>query len=95
MEVQDVHVESASDLPIPGQDRVHGVQHIFATLDIVNLTEVFAQRARVMQSVPRVIRGAFTGSGRLWPIQFWPIHFWPAHLASPILANPFLANPFL
>ena len=51
MEVQDVHVESAPDLPIPGQDRVHGVQHAFATLGIVNLTEVFAQRARVMQSV--------------------------------------------
>ena len=59
VEVQDVHVESAPDLPIQGQDRVRGVQHAFATLDIVNLTEVFAQRARVMQSVPWVIRGAF------------------------------------
>ena len=59
MEVQDVPVESAPELPIQGRDRVHGVQHAFATLDIVNLAEVFAQRARVMQSVPWVIRGAF------------------------------------
>ena len=59
VEVQDVPVESAPELPIQGRDRVHGVQHVFATLDIVNLTEVFAQRARVMQSVPWVIRGAF------------------------------------
>ena len=40
VEVEDVHVESAPDLPIPGQDRVHGVQHAFATLDVVNLAEV-------------------------------------------------------
>ena len=59
VEVQDVHVESAPELPIPRQDRVHGVQNAFATLDIVNVAEVFAQRARVMQSVPWVIRGAF------------------------------------
>ena len=30
VEVQDVHVESAPDLPIHGQDRVRGVQHAFA-----------------------------------------------------------------
>ena len=59
VEVQDVPVESVPELPIQGRDRVHGVQHAFATLDIVNLAEVFAQRARVMQSVPWVIRGAF------------------------------------
>ena len=35
--------ESAPDLPILGQDRVHGVQHAFATLDIVNLAELFAE----------------------------------------------------
>ena len=59
VEVQDVPVESAPKLPIQGRDRVHGVQHAFATLDVLNLAEVFAQRARVMQSVPWVIRGAF------------------------------------
>ena len=52
VEVEDVHVESVPDLPIPAQDRVHGVQHAFVTLDIV-------KRARVMQSVPWVNRGAF------------------------------------
>ena len=57
VEVEDVDVESVPELPIPSQDRVHGVQHVFATLDIVNIAEVFAQRARVTQSVPWVIRG--------------------------------------
>ena len=60
VEVEDVEVESAApDLPIPAQDRIHGVQRAFATLDVVDLIDVFSQRARVMHSVPWVIRGAF------------------------------------
>ena len=60
VEVEDVEVESAApDLPIPVQDRIHGVQRAFATLDVVDLIDVFSQRARVMHSVPWVIRGAF------------------------------------
>ena len=43
VEVEDVNVESVPDLPIPAQDRVHGAQHSFAMVDIVNIAEVFAQ----------------------------------------------------
>ena len=41
VEVQDVPVESVPELPVHGRDRVHGVQHASATLDIVNVAKVF------------------------------------------------------
>ena len=59
VDVDDVHQDSVPDVPIPTPPRIFGPQHAFASLDTVNLVEMFSTRARVMQSVPWVLRGAF------------------------------------
>ena len=57
-------MESVSDVPIPVQTRIFGSQHA-ASLDMVNLAEMFSTRARVMQFVPWVFRGAFRTAVRV------------------------------
>ena len=57
--VDDVIQGSVPDVPIPAQHRIFGPQHAIASLDTVNLVEMFSSRARVMQSVKWVLRGAF------------------------------------
>ena len=43
--------------PIPIKLRVRAVARVFASLDAVNLNQVFELRARDMRSVPVVLRG--------------------------------------
>ena len=54
--VSEVDVEGAiqgsvPNVLIPAPPRIFGLHHAFASLDTVNLVEMFSSRARVMQSV--------------------------------------------
>ena len=58
-EVEDVVEPTAESPPIDMEPRVRAPRGTFASLDDVCLTDVFENRARVMRSVPFVMRGAF------------------------------------
>ena len=62
VEVPEYTVDSD---PIPMERRLRAVPGAFASLDAVDLHEVFELRARVMRSVPAVLRGAFRASIRV------------------------------
>ena len=55
---EDVVAPSFAEEPIVVEPRSSQMVAPFASLDEVDLTEVFSKRAVVMRSVPRVIRGA-------------------------------------
>ena len=59
MEVEEVVEATVDSNPIPMEPRVHAPAGAFASLDDVDLNEVFELRAKVMRSVPVVIRGVF------------------------------------
>ena len=59
VEVEEVVETTVDNNPIPMEPRVHAPAGAFASLDDVNLNEVFESRARVMRSVPFVLRGAY------------------------------------
>ena len=65
----DVEVEDVLE-PIPAQPVIFeaGVRaptRAFASLDAVDLSDVFESRPRVMRAVPAVIRGAFRAAVRV------------------------------
>ena len=59
VEVEEVVEATIHSDPIPMEPRVRAPAVAFASLDAVNLNEVFQLRARVMRSVPFVFRGAY------------------------------------
>ena len=65
-EVGDVVEPTAESPPIDMEPRVRAPRRNFvASLDDVCLTDVFENRARVMRSVPFVMRGAFRAALRV------------------------------
>ena len=63
-EVEDIGEPVVPAEPVVVDFRVRPPVRAFASLDSVNLEEVFSRRAPVMQSVPILIRGAFRSALR-------------------------------
>ena len=59
VEVTDVVAPTVEEAPVPMDVRVWAPVRAFTSLDAINLTHLFEHGARLMQSVPHVIRGAF------------------------------------
>ena len=45
--------------PIDAEARVRALARSFASLDVLNLSELFESRPRLMRSVPHILRGGF------------------------------------
>ena len=58
-DVGEVLEPTVVETPVPLEVRVRAPARAFASLDAVNLTDLFESRANVMRSVPHVLRGAF------------------------------------
>ena len=58
----DDEVEEEAPFRLPGVATLRGA---FPSLDIVNLTEEFEERASVMKSVPRLLRGPYRTAMRV------------------------------
>ena len=56
-EVEDVAVPASE--PIDAEARVRAPARSFASLDVLNLSELFEGRPRLMRSVPHILRGGF------------------------------------
>ena len=63
-EVEDIGESVAPTEPVVVDCRVRPLVRAFASLDTVNLEEVFSRRSHVVHSVPTVIRGAFRSALR-------------------------------
>ena len=59
VEVNEVVEPTVAEIPIVMEARVRALVRAFASLDTVNLTDLFDHRARVMRSVPHVLNGVF------------------------------------
>ena len=55
------HDEPDPPMPAIPVNRVQRVVGAFAELDVVDLTEEFEKRTRIMRTVPYVMRGAYRG----------------------------------
>ena len=65
VEIVEVPEPTVDSDPIPTELRLRAAPGAFASLDAVFLHEVFEMRARVMRSVPVVLRGAFRAAIRV------------------------------
>ena len=59
VEVKEVVETTVAEIPVVMEARVRAPVRAFASLDAVNLVDLFDDRARVMRSVPHVLKGAF------------------------------------
>ena len=59
MEIGEEVEHTADSEPVLMEARVRAPVTAFSSLDSVNLTEVFTNRAHVMRSVPAMLKGAF------------------------------------
>ena len=58
-EVNEVVETTVAEIPVVVEARVRAPMRAFTSLDAVNLADLFEHRARVMRSVPHVLKGAF------------------------------------
>ena len=65
VETVEVPEHTVDSDPIPMERRLRAVSGAFASLDAIDLREVFELRARAMRSVPVVLRGAFRAAIRV------------------------------
>ena len=65
VETVDVPEHTVDSDPIPMERRLRALPGAFASLDAIDLREVFELRARIMRSVPVVLRGAFRAAIRV------------------------------
>ena len=61
----DVVEPTAQEIPVMIEPRVCAVGGAFARLDVVNISEVFHRRPKLMQSVPFMFRGVFRSATKL------------------------------
>ena len=59
VEVSEVVEPTVAESPVVLEARVRAPVRAFASLDAVNLVDLFDHRARVMRSVPHVLKGVF------------------------------------
>ena len=59
VEVTEVVEPAAEEVPAPMDVGVWAPMRAFTSLDAINLTDLFEHRAKLMQSVPHILRGAF------------------------------------
>ena len=59
VEVNEVVEPTVAEIPVVMEARVRAPVRAFANLDAVNLVDLFDHWARVMRSVPHVLKGAF------------------------------------
>ena len=59
VEVNEVVEPTVAEIPVVMEARVRALVRDFASLDAVNLVDLFDHRARVMRSVPHVLKGVF------------------------------------
>ena len=59
VEVSEVVEHTVAENPVVLDARVRAPVRTFASLDAVNLVDLFDHRARVMRSVPHILKGAF------------------------------------
>ena len=65
VETVEVPEHTVDSDPIPMERRLRAAPGAFASLDAIDLRQVFELRARVMRSVPVVLRGAFRAAIRV------------------------------
>ena len=65
VETVEVPKHTVDSDPIPMERRLRAAPGAFASLDAIDLRQVFELRARVMRSVPVVLRGAFRAAIRV------------------------------
>ena len=63
VEVGEVVEATAVSEPVVMEPRVRAPVTAFSSMDAVNLSDVFGNRARVMRSVPAMLKGAFCSQG--------------------------------
>ena len=59
VEVGEILEPTVVETPVAMEPRVRAPVRAFASLDAVDLSDLFERRAKVMRSVPHVLRGAF------------------------------------
>ena len=59
VEVGEILEPTVVQIPVAMEPRVRAPVRVFASLDAVDLSDVFERRAKVMRSVPHVLKGAF------------------------------------
>ena len=65
VEVGDVVEPTAEEIPVVIEPRVRAIGGAFACLDVVNISEVFDWRPKLMQTVPFMLRGVFRSAMKL------------------------------
>ena len=65
VEIGEMVEHTADSEPVVMEARVRAPVTAFSSLDSVNLTEVFTNRAHVMRSVPAMLKGAFRSALRV------------------------------
>ena len=67
----DVVEPTAEEIPVVIEPRVWSVGGTFAGLDVVNISEVFDRRPKLMQTVPFMLRGVFRSAMKLTLQEIW------------------------
>ena len=58
-EITEVVEPTVEEVPVPTDARVRAPVRASTSLDAINLTDLFEHRAKLMQSVLHILRGAF------------------------------------